>query len=126
MHNYKELQIWQHSGKLVKKIYQITKIFPDTERFSLVTQMQRCAVSIPSNIAKGSGKSSDKVFIRFLEIAISSVFELETQLILANDLEFISENETKIISQKLEEIQIMIFGFEKKLKNQNLSINHES
>ncbi|MCD6205007.1 MAG: four helix bundle protein [Candidatus Marinimicrobia bacterium] len=124
MHNYKELQIWQRSRELVKDIYHLTEVFPDTERFGLVTQMRRSSVSIPSNIAEGSGKSSNKDFIRFLEMARSSAFELETQLILAHDLRFISEEKLSDLQGKLEEIQKMIFGFEKKIKFQK--IEHES
>ena len=124
MHNYKELQIWQRSRELVKDIYHLTEVFPDTERFGLVTQMRRSSVSIPSNIAEESGKSSNKDFIRFLEMARSSAFELETQLILAHDLRFISEEKLSDLQGKLEEIQKMIFGFEKKIKFQK--IEHES
>lgn len=116
MHNYKELQIWQRSRELVRDIYQLTEVFPDAERFGLVIQMRRSSVSIPSNIAEGSGKSSNKDFIRFLEMARSSAFELETQLILANDLGFISKANLNVLQVKLEEIQKMIFGFEKKIK----------
>jgi len=108
----------------VKDIYHLTEVFPDTERFGLVTQMRRSSVSIPSNIAEGSGKSSNKDFIRFLEMARSSAFELETQLILAHDLRFISEEKLSDLQGKLEEIQKMIFGFEKKIKFQK--IEHES
>lgn len=108
----------------MKDIYHLTEVFPDTERFGLVTQMRRSSVSIPSNIAEGSGKSSNKDFIRFLEMARSSAFELETQLILAHDLRFISEEKLSDLQGKLEEIQKMIFGFEKKIKFQK--IEHES
>jgi len=108
----------------VKDIYHLTEVFPDTERFGLVTQMRRSSVSIPSNIAEESGKSSNKGFIRFLEMARSSAFELETQLILAHDLRFISEEKLSDLQGKLEEIQKMIFGFEKKIKFQK--IEHES
>lgn len=86
--------------------------------------MRRSSVSIPSNIAEGSGKSSNKDFIRFPEMAQSSAFELETQLILAHDLRFISEEKLSDLQGKLEEIQKMIFGFEKKIKFQK--IEHES
>lgn len=100
----------------MRDIYQLAEVFPDTERFGLVIQMRRSSVSIPSNIAEGSGKSSNKDFIRFLEMARSSAFELETQLILANDLGFISKANLNELQVKLEEIQKMIFGFEKKIK----------
>lgn len=116
MHNFKELHIWQRSRELVKVIYQLTGEFPNSEHFGLISQMRRSAISIPSNIAEGSGKSSNKDFIRFLEISHSSSFELETQLILSNDLGFITESELKDVLVILEEIQKMIFGFIQKLK----------
>jgi len=100
----------------VKVIYQLTGEFPNSEHFGLISQMRRSAISIPSNIAEGSGKSSNKDFIRFLEISHSSSFELETQLILSNDLGFITESELKDVLVILEEIQKMIFGFIQKLK----------
>ncbi|MBU0712925.1 four helix bundle protein [bacterium] len=116
MHNFKELHIWQRSRELVKVIYQLTGEFPNSEHFGLISQMRRSAISIPSNIAEGSRKSSNKDFIRFLEISHSSSFELETQLILSNDLGFITESELKNVLVILEEIQKMIFGFIQKLK----------
>lgn len=85
-HNFRELIIWKNAIELVMKIYSLTANLPDTEKFGFVSQMNRCAVSIPSNIAEGSGRTSEKEFVHFLRIAISSSYELETQLILAHDL----------------------------------------
>lgn len=116
MHNFKELHIWQRSKELVKNIYLLTESLPRSEQFGLISQMRRSAISIPSNIAEGSGKSSDKDFIRFLEISHSSTFELETQLLLSIDLNYVKENDIQDILVKLEEIQKMIFGFIQKLK----------
>lgn len=117
MHNFKELKIGQKSRKLVKEDYLIAKSFPKEERFELVSQIRRSVISIPSNIAEGSGRGSEKEFERFLNIAISSAFELETQIILAFDLNYVEEIEFNRIEKKISEIQRMIFGFRKTLKS---------
>ncbi len=84
-HNFRELQIWKESMTFVKSIYLLTSSMNSDEKFGLVSQMNRCAVSIPSNIAEGSGRTSEKEFVRFLDIASSS-YELETQLILVGEI----------------------------------------
>jgi len=83
MHNFKKLKIWQEAISLVKDNYRLTRTFPDFEKFGLVTQMNRCAVSIPSNISEGSSKSTDRHFNKYLEDSLGSAFEWETQLIVA-------------------------------------------
>jgi four helix bundle protein len=122
MHNFKELKIWQKSRNLTKEIYLVTKKFPEDERFGLTTQMRRCAISIPSNIAEGSGRGSNREFRRFLNISISSAFELETQLILAFDLAFIKEKDYDRISMDIEEVQKMIYGFRKSISKLNKTV----
>jgi four helix bundle protein len=97
MHNYHELKIWQESRNLVKNIYTLTAHFPKEEIYGLTSQIRRSVVSIPSNIAEGTGRNSDKEFQRFLDYAIGSLFELETQITLANDLNFLSQEEYKKI-----------------------------
>jgi len=82
MRNFRNLEIWRKGIELVKKIYALTKTYPSEERFGLISQMQRAVVSIPSNIAEGCSRNSEKEYKRFLEIAIGSSFELETQLII--------------------------------------------
>ncbi len=119
MHNFKDLKIWSKSRVLVKKIYELTEEFPSDEKFGLISQMRRAAVSIVSNIAEGSGKESDKDFCRFLEVAYSSSFELETQLILAVDLTFIKQDTSTEILIDIQEIQKMIYSFIKTVKNKN-------
>jgi len=119
MHNFKELKIWQKSRSLTKEIYFVTKNFPEDGRFGLTAQMRRCANSIPSNIAEGSGHESNREFRRFLNISISSAFELETQLILAFDLAFINETDYNKISKDIEEIQKMIYGFRNSISKLN-------
>ena len=83
-HNFKELLVWKKSIDLVKSVYQLTSSLPTEEKFGLISQMNRSSVSIPSNIAEGSGRTSSKEFLYFLNIAISSSYELETQLIISN------------------------------------------
>jgi four helix bundle protein len=84
-HNFRELKIWKDALVVVKSTYALCKELPSAERFGLIDQMQRCSVSIPSNIAEGSGRTSQKDFSRFQSMAVSSSYELETQLILSKD-----------------------------------------
>ena len=116
MHNFKELKIWQKSRVLTKETYLVTKNYSDEEKYGLVSQIRRSVVSIPSNIAEGSGRDSNRDFRRFLNIAISSAFELETQIIISYDLHYISEKDYLEISEKIREIQKMIYGFRKSLR----------
>ena len=115
-HKFKELQIWQRSRAFCSVIYKLTSNFPETEKFGLVNQLRRASVSIPSNIAEGSARSSNKNFIRFLTISIGSAYEIETQLLIAYDLKFISEQELKKVNNDLNEIIKMISKFKSSLK----------
>ncbi|MEQ9424237.1 MAG: four helix bundle protein [Cyclobacteriaceae bacterium] len=117
MHNFRELQIWQKSIKLVKEVYLCTAEFPSNEQYGLTSQIRRCSVSIPSNIAEGSSRKSNKDFHRFLRISIGSAFELETQLIIANELGLVNLEKLNALLEELVEIQKMINGFEKSLLN---------
>ena len=104
MRNFRELVIWQNARSLVKDIYQITDNFPTKERYGLCSQIQRAAVSIPSNIAEGCSRRSEIDFARFLEIAQGSAFEVETQLILAKDIGYLQE---KSLNDLLKEIHLL-------------------
>ena len=115
MHNYLELKIWQRSRSLVKEVYQLTDSFPKNQQYGLTSQIQRAAVSIPSNIAEGAGRSSKKEFMRFLDIANGSAFELETQLFLSVDLRYVQKEKVDTIISELKEIQKMIFKFRSNL-----------
>jgi four helix bundle protein len=117
MHNFRNLLIWQKARILVKECYTLTDQFQKNEMFGITNQIRRASVSVPSNIAEGSGKSSNKDFARFLEISLSSCFELETHFILAFDLKYISENEMNIICSLLQEEQKMIYNFIQSIKN---------
>lgn len=91
--------------------YRLTKSFPDSERYNLISQLNRCAVSIPSNIAEGSSKSTNKHFKKFLENSLGSAFEWETQLIVARNEKFLTEERFEILEDKIIQIQKMIGSF---------------
>ncbi|MDB5281489.1 MAG: ribosomal protein [Bacteroidota bacterium] len=116
MHNFKNIIAWQKVRMLVKEIYLMTKKFPKEELYELTSQVRRAVVSVPSNIAEGSGRGSSKEFSRFLDIAIGSSFEMETQMILSFDLNYITEEELASVTEKTSEVQKLIYGFQKTLK----------
>ena len=99
MHRFKELEIWKRSRIFCSKIYSLTNNFPDSEKFGLTNQLRRASVSVPSNIAEGSSRKSNKDFSRFLEITLGSCYEIETQLLIAFDLNFIKEEELNQVSK---------------------------
>jgi len=111
MHQFKELQIWKKSRLFFSKIYNITATFPNEEKFGITNQLRRASVSIPSNIAECSSRNSNKDFARFLEIAIGSAYEVETQLLISSDLGFINEENTTELISLLGEITKMTSRF---------------
>lgn len=111
MHQFKELGIWKKSRLFCSKIYNVTATFPSEEKFGITNQLRRASVSIPSNIAEGSSRNSNKDFARFLEIAIGSAYEAETQLLISSDLGFITEESTIELTNLLEEIIKMTSRF---------------
>lgn len=115
MHNFKNLKVWQKSVDLAVKIYQATADFPSEEKFGLTSQMRRAGVSIPSNIAEGTAKSSSKSFSNSLEISLGESFELETQLIIAERVNLISSEKASLIESDIAEIQKMITGLKSSL-----------
>lgn len=108
--DYKELDIWIQARKLVKIVYVLTTSFPKGEQFALTSQIRRCAVSVPSNIAEGCGRQSNKETIHFLHIARGSLYELETQLILADDLGYISLDILTTLDE-VERVKKLLNGF---------------
>ena len=112
-HNFRKLGIWKDGIEVAKDTYATTKIFPKSEIYGLSSQMQRCAVSIPSNIAEGTAKSSNKHFNQYLETALGSAFEWEIQLIIAYEIEYISDETFKHLENKIQRIQNMISNFMK-------------
>ena len=117
MRDFRKLKIWEHGIVIVKEIYKIAQKLPSDEKFGLKSQITRAAVSIPSNIAEGSSRNSVVEFKRFLEIAIGSLFEVETQLIIIQELELIESEELKIIFELIEKEGKMINGLINTIKN---------
>ena len=115
MHNFRKLQIWIDGINLVDDIYNATDKFPKHELFGLASQMQRSATSVPSNIAEGSGKSSNKDFARFLSISVGSLFELETQVLIAERRGYIDNSQSQDLQNKIIRLEKMINTFKEKL-----------
>ncbi len=115
MHRFKELEIWKRSRLFCSKIHELTSQFPESEKFGLTNQLRRASVSIPSNIAEGSSRNSNKDFSRFLQITLGSAYEIETQLLIASDLNFITVNELENITSELEQIIKMVSKFKSTL-----------
>lgn len=114
--SYKELTVWQKSYELTLKIYLITEKFPKKEDFSLTSQMRRCSLSVPSNIAEGYRRNHRKEFIQFLQIAYGSASELEVQLLLTKDINYITKEEYETYNSLLVEVLKMLNVLLTKLK----------
>lgn len=117
-HNFLNLEIWKKSCRLVKKIYQKTSSFPSEEKFGLTSQIRRCSVSVPSNIAEGCGRGTDSQLIHFLDVAIGSLCELETQIYLSYDLEFLSKENKNELVEEVTSIRKMTASFQENLRKQ--------
>ena len=113
--NYKDLVVWQKGISLAKAIYRLTTKFPREEKFGLISQMRRAAISIPSNIAEGQARHTTGEFIQFISHAEGSTAELETQVILSIELGFAEVQNTKAASILLEDIRRMLNGLRRKL-----------
>lgn len=116
MHNFRKLTIWIDAMILAKEVYLTTRIFPKEEKYGLVSQMNRCAVSVPSNIAEGSSRTSNKEFAHFIKISIGSLFELETQLTLSNDVGIITIDALNTLTTKVIALQKMLSRFLKTIE----------
>ncbi|OGJ63438.1 hypothetical protein A3A67_01190 [Candidatus Peribacteria bacterium RIFCSPLOWO2_01_FULL_51_18] len=113
--SYRKLKVWAKSRELVKVIYQLTQHFPKEELYGLTSQVRRAAVSIPSNVAEGSQRSSDREFGNYILIARGSIAELETQLLLSVDLGYLTEEAVADALQNLDEISRMLHALHSKL-----------
>lgn len=116
MQDFRKLIVWQRSHQNTLAVYNFTRKFPAEEQYGLVSQMRRCAVSIPSNIAEGCGRGSDADFARFVQIAMGSSSELEYQLLLARDLDYLKPETYRPISEKVIEVKRMLGGLLNTLK----------
>ena len=117
MRNFRNYDIWKDSLNFVQDVYKLVQDFPSVEKFGLRSQITRSAVSIPSNIAEGAARKSEKDFTRFLGVALGSAFELETQLIIAVNLNYISKSKEIALLKELQSIQKRIQGFQKMIEN---------
>jgi four helix bundle protein len=116
MNNLKELKIWNKAIDLAVDVYKATSTFPTDERFGLISQSRRAAVSIPSNIAEGAGRNSVKEFNNFLGIANGSSYELQTQLVIANKLSILESEILDPLLAQIDELQKMTYGFQQMLE----------
>ena len=110
MQDFKKLDVWKKSHKLTLGIYKTTASYPHEERFGIISQMRRCCTSIPSNIAEGCGRNSASQLLHFLNIASGSVSELEYQLILSLDLEFVDSDQYHILEVEVSEVKKMLWS----------------
>lgn len=115
-HNFLKLDIWKKSRKLVKDVYVLSKKFPKEELFGLTSQVRHAAISVPSNIAEGCGRGTDKQLTHFLDISIGSICELEAQFYLSSDLDYITDSELQTINEKVITIRKMMLNFKKTLQ----------
>lgn len=115
MRNFKNYEVWKASHQLCLEVYKITQGLPNSEKFQLITQMQRAAYSIPSNFSEGCGRGSDRDFNRFVQIALGSAHELDYFFILCKDLSFIEGEKFKNLDFKVNEIKKMLYSLSKKL-----------
>lgn len=113
-HNFKKLEIWKRSRALVKEIYLLSKRFPKNELYGLTSQIRRATVSMPSNIAEGVSRSTNAQIIHFLDISIASSCEVETQLYLSFDLEYIFESDLNRLVDEISQIRRMTMNFQNK------------
>ncbi|MFV0176253.1 four helix bundle protein [Empedobacter falsenii] len=116
MKTHKDLDVWKLSIEFVTDIYNLTKDFPKEEQFGLTNQIRRASVSIPSNIAEGAGRRSDKEFLQFLYISMGSIQEIDTQLLISLNLNYLTKSEYEILLTKLDQISKMISGLIKFVK----------
>lgn len=113
----RDLLVWQKAMDLVVECYRLTQSFPASERYSLCSQLQRAAVSVPANIAEGHGRGSTKSFISFLWIANGSLTELETHLLIAERLGYVDRDRVETVLSKLQEVGRMLTGLRRSLES---------
>jgi len=122
MRSHRDLEVWQKSIDLVKEIYALTASFPDHEIFGLTSQLRRAAVSVPSNIAEGAARGSQKEFLRFLSISVGSLAEMETQIVIAEKLAYLPTGHS--FTSKVEKIRRMLHGLIRAIKSKRADHDH--
>jgi four helix bundle protein len=116
LRNYKDLKVWQKAYQLCLQIYKLTKAFPKEEMYGLTSQLRRAAVSIPSNVAEGYGRRTKGEYVQALYIAYGSICELETQILLSGDLDYLEPGELKKIENFIGEVERMLMALIKSLQ----------
>lgn len=119
--SYKDLVVWQKAMDMAKQVCLASQRFPEHQRYVMISQLQRCAISVPSNIAEGYARGSDKELMRFLNIASGSLCEVETQLILSESLGFVSQKEMQDLTEQVTEVMKLLHGFKRTVA---ASMNH--
>ena len=117
--SFTELKVWQKAYALCLEIYKLTKVFPATEKFGLISQLRRAAISVPSNIAEGYGRKTTGEYIYALYIAYGSLCELETQLMISHDLNYMDKKRFVLLSEEQSEVGKMLNGLIKSLQNKS-------
>lgn len=110
-HNFKKLIIWQDAMVFFDKVYNYTESLPAKEKYNLINQLEKCGVSIPSNIAEGSGKRTNIHFAEFLSVSLSSSFEAETQLLICGQRNYVKKEELELLLKLVEALQQKIYNF---------------
>ena len=116
MRDFHKLGIWERSHQFTLKVYDVTKSFPQSELFGLTSQIRRASSSIPTNIAEGCGRATNKDFAHFLQMAIGSASEVEYELLLARDLHYLNIDDYNILNKEIVEIRRMIYKYQSELK----------
>lgn len=119
MQTFRDLKVWQKAHKVALDIYKVTNNFPNEEKYGLVSQIRRAAVSVPSNIVEGFKRRSKKDSLNFYTIAEASLEELRYQLLLSWDLKYMSQENYQELNLKIEEVGKMLFGFKKAIQKLN-------
>lgn len=118
MQDFRNLKVWQKAHQLVLTVYRGTAVFPKVEVFGLAAHLRKTAISVPSNLAEGCGRGTDADFGRFVQIALGSLFELDYQLLLAHDLEYIAETDYRQMESLLNETRRMLLSLRQRLGGQ--------
>jgi four helix bundle protein len=111
MKNFKQLIMWQKGIQIVKRVYEVAKEFPPEEKYGMISQMTRAAISIPANISEGSSRNSEKDYARYLQLALGSAFELQTYLVISMEMNWIKEKDIKEVETLVEEEIKMLHKF---------------
>lgn len=117
MQDFRKLQTWQRSHALVRRVYSLTRAFPEDERFGLTSQARRAVVSIPANVAEGAGRGGKREFGRYLDLAFGSASELEYYLLLAYDLSLLTATDYETVSAELSQVKRMLAGLSRRVRS---------